>query len=214
MPPLSDQPKNTRHGSSRQNVKHSNNASTSTPKQEEQPAYARQAIKKANITEQKKQPDSETSPLDRISLKINQPATDPETDSEHENQGGTDKPVKAFTYETFFEAWKKIALTYKDGSPGLYMAMMKNKPLLKTDWLFEVFTDNAIQRDLFLEKKPEILRTLHQELNNYSIDVVPEIKATKKKDIAYLPVEKLQKLIDKNPAVEKMKNIFGLDLDY
>lgn len=179
-----------------------------------QQAQARQEIKKTNIYDQKKQPDQGTNALDRLSLKINQSATEPVTDSEQGHEGVIDKPAKAFTYDKFFDVWKKIALAYKDGSPGLYMAMMKNKPLSKADGLFEVYTDNAIQRDLFIEKKPEILRALHQELDNYAIDVIPVIKTIKKKDIAYLPAEKLQKLIMKNPVVEKMKNAFGLDLDY
>ena len=94
------------------------------------------------------------------------------------------------------------------------MAMTKNKPVRAKDELIEVFTDNAIQLDLVREKKPEILRVLHAELNNFNIDIIPKIKASRKKDIAYLPAEKLQKLIKKNPAVEKLKNTFGLDLDY
>lgn len=92
--------------------------------------------------------------------------------------------------------------------------MTKNKPVRAKDELIEVFTDNAIQLDLVREKKPEILRVLHAELNNFNIDIIPKMITSKKKDIAYLPAEKLQKLIQKNPAVEKLKNTFGLDLDY
>ncbi len=94
------------------------------------------------------------------------------------------------------------------------MAMTKNNPVRAKDEIIEIYADNAIQLDLVREKKPEILRVLHAELNNFNIDIIPKIKASRKKDIAYLPAEKLQKLIKKNPAVEKLKNTFDLDLDY
>ncbi len=155
-----------------------------------------------------------TSPLDKISLKINEKRDKAGEKTTNDDLATAEKPTDTFTYERFYEVWKKISLSFKESSPGLFMAMTKNKPVRAKDELFEVITDNAIQLDLVREKKPEILRTLHSELNNYTIDIIFKISASKKKDIAYLPAEKLQKLIKKNPAVEKLKNTFGLDLDY
>ncbi len=157
---------------------------------------------------------SGASPLDKISLKINEKIDSAAGKTASDEQVVAEKPAAAFAYERFVEIWEKIALTYKDNSPALFMAMTKNKPVRAKDELIEVFTDNAIQLDLVREKKPEILKVLHAELNNYKIDIIPKISASKKKEIAYLPAEKLQKLIKKNPAVEKLKNTFGLDLDY
>ncbi len=160
------------------------------------------------------QPTTGASPLDKISLKINEKKDKATAKTDDDEPAVKERPTATFTYEDFYEVWEKIALAYKEKSPGLFMAMTKNKPARIKDELIEVFTDNAIQLDLVREKKPEILKELHTELNNYKIDIIPKIKASKKKDIAYLPAEKLQKLIKKNPAVEKLKNTFGLDLDY
>ncbi len=161
-----------------------------------------------------KQIQAGASPLDKISLKINEKKDIAWEKTINDDLATTEKPTDTFTYERFYEVWKKISLSFKESSPGLFMAMTKNKPLRAKDELFEVITENAIQLDLVREKKPEILRTLHSELNNYTIDIIFKINTSRKKDIAYLPAEKLQKLIKKNPTVEKLKNIFGLDLDY
>lgn len=167
---------------------------------------------KTHIADQ--QATGRDSQLSKISLKINEKNQTADGKTDNDDQEVTERPTASFTYERFLEIWKKIALKYKDSSPALFMAMTKNKPVLAKPERIELFVDNAIQLDLVGEKKPEILKTLHTELNNFNVDIIPKLSATKKKDIAYLPADKLQQLIKKNPAVEKLKNTFGLDLDY
>ncbi len=156
---------------------------------------------------------TEKSPLKKISLRINEQKSAPEQDPAHEHSTAP-LPGKAFPYEAFLSSWKKIALTYKTDSLGLFLAMTKNKPVTVRDGLFQITVDNAIQADLVQEKKAEIISRLRKDLGNYSIDFTTTISKKKKADKAYLPKEKLDRIIEKNKAVEQLKNLFGLELDY
>lgn len=110
--------------------------------------------------------------------------------------------------------WNKLAESYKADSLGMFLAMTKNKPELQKENIIIVLTDNAIQADIVNEKKPELLSKLRKELRNYTIDIQTKINKSIKADKAYLPAEKLEKLIEKNPAIEKLRSAFKLDLDY
>ncbi len=96
----------------------------------------------------------------------------------------------------------------------MFLAMTKNKPELKNENIVVVLTDNAIQADIVNEKKPELLSKLRKELGNYTIEIQVNINKSIQADKAYLPAEKLEKLVKKNPAVEKLRAAFKLDLDY
>lgn len=96
----------------------------------------------------------------------------------------------------------------------MFLAMTKNKPELQKGNIVIVLADNAIQADIVNEKKPELLSKLRKELGNYTVDIQTKINKSIKAEKAYLPVEKLAKLIQKNPAVEKLRATFNLDLDY
>lgn len=64
-----------------------------------------------------------------------------------------------------------------------------------------------------LEKgKPKVLKFLRERLNNYGISVTIEVNETVEKKFAYTPQEKYEKLKEKNPLLEKLKQTFGLDL--
>ena len=123
-------------------------------------------------------------------------------------------PNNTFSYEEFLKVWNKLAEAHKADSLGLFLAMTKNKPELNNENVVMVFTDNAIQADIVNEKKPELLSKLRKELGNYTVNIQTKINKSIKTEKAYLPAEKLEKLIKKNPAVEKLRTAFNLDLDY
>ncbi|WP_407704785.1 hypothetical protein [Tenacibaculum tangerinum] len=64
-----------------------------------------------------------------------------------------------------------------------------------------------------LEKgKPKLLKFLREKLNNYGIQLNIIVNETVEKKFAYTPQEKYDKLKEKNPLIEKLKNTFGLDV--
>ena len=64
-----------------------------------------------------------------------------------------------------------------------------------------------------LEKgKPKLLRFLREQLNNYGIQLEIIVNETIQKKFVYTPQEKYDKLKEKNPLLEKLKQTFELDL--
>ena len=64
-----------------------------------------------------------------------------------------------------------------------------------------------------LEKgKHPLLVFLREKLNNYGISIKIIVNEKVEKKFAYTPQEKYEKLKEKNPLMEKLKNTFGLDL--
>jgi DNA polymerase III subunit gamma/tau len=159
-------------------------------------------------------PVSDSGTLDKISLKINQQAKVEEEKVTDERIEQANLPNDEFSYDNFLEVWNELAQAYKADSLGLFLAMTKNRPVIMKDHIVEVIADNVIQADLVKEKKPELLSKLRKKLRNYSIDIQTRINKSVKAEKAYLPVEKLEMLVKKNPAVERLMKAFHLDLDY
>ncbi len=126
----------------------------------------------------------------------------------------SDTPSENFTREQFIAAWSKISASFKDNSLALFLAMTRHKPAITQSGNVKLTVDNAIQADLIQERKPEILSALRESLKNYQINIETRIATKQRSDKAYLPTEKLQKLIQKNPNIEKLQKTLGLDLEY
>ena len=106
-----------------------------------------------------------------------------------------------------------MAESFKDQSLSLYMALSQREPELEAN-LAHIFLDNSIQKDLVNENITEILSYLHRELNNHHIRIEAEVKPQETRQKAYLPREKLEELIKKNPDIKTLTDELGLDLDY
>ncbi len=112
------------------------------------------------------------------------------------------------------QAWNKLAASHKKGSPALYMAMTGHQPKLLPDNAILLPLDNTIQEDLINDNKPALLSMLHKELRNYAIEIHTEIIKNQRSRKAYLPKDKLQKLMEKNPDIRRLQKEMGLDLLY
>ncbi len=92
--------------------------------------------------------------------------------------------------------------------------MNTHKPQTGGNNIIEITVDNVIQKESIFEQKPEILSFLRKNLNNYAINLEVKITDNPKIHKAYLPAEKFQKMVEKNPDVERLKNDLDLDLIY
>lgn len=153
-------------------------------------------------------------PLDRISLKIKHTEVETENNENAVGEEGVSGPSTSFSNNHFLQVWKDFAESRREDSQGLYLAMTRHKPKILKDHIIQVSLDNAIQEDMVQERKPELLAFLRKELSNYSISIQTRIKKSDSSQKAYLPKEKLEKLMEKNPHVGKLKKDLGLDLVY
>ena len=61
-------------------------------------------------------------------------------------------------------------------------------------------------------KKGALLKAIRSELNNFKIDLSIEVNEQEVKRYAYTTREKFEKLREKNPLVEELRQTFDLDL--
>jgi DNA polymerase III subunit gamma/tau len=151
------------------------------------------------------------------SIKINKPQTEDDEKKKHEpseSLSSEDRPEESFTEESLLKIWDKLKDRYKESSVTVFTAMNTHQPRVSGINMIEVTVDNVIQKESIFEQKPEILSFLRKNLNNYAVNLEVKVTDTPKVHKAYLPAEKFQKMVEKNPDVEKLKNDLDLDLIY
>lgn len=67
-------------------------------------------------------------------------------------------------------------------------------------------------KDNVEKEKSTLMAFLKKELQNTDITLTVKVDAHLAKRKAYTPLEKYQKLKEKNPLIEKLKDSFGLDV--
>ncbi len=157
--------------------------------------------------------DGKKKAIKRVSLKING-ADDNKAKKADAATSAKDQPATPFAYEDFLNVWDTMAAHYKDKSLSLHMALTQQKPRIEKEHTIRLSLENSIQQDLINENITDILSFLHRGLTNYQIRLETEIRQQESKQKAYLPKEKLEELIKKNPDIKKLKDELGLDLDY
>ena len=73
------------------------------------------------------------------------------------------------------------------------------------------FPNNTIKTEVE-RAKYELLGFLREQLNNYDVDLSIEVNEAEVKRYAYTPKEKFEKLKEKNPLIEKLRQEFDLDI--
>ena len=152
-----------------------------------------------------------------MSIKINKPQPTEEEKKKPELTPGIDdedRPEDRFDQQQLLAVWNRLKERYKESSVTIFTAFNTYEPITGSDYILKVTVDNVIQRDAIQEHKPEMLSFLRKNLNNYAVNFEIVINETPKIQKAYLPAEKFQKMVEKNPNLEKLKNDLDLDLIY
>jgi len=104
----------------------------------------------------------------------------------------------------------------KGEQPRLYSAFKLMVPQISDNKIITLnFQNNTILEEYKMRVKPSLLSFLREKLNNNFLDineVVSEIENLEKPKL-YSDSEKLQYMIEKNPALLKLKTKFNLDFD-
>lgn len=163
-------------------------------------------------------PTQQAPPPSTFSIKIN-PTSSDEDEKKKEQLTSLDeeeeRPEDQFSQADLTALWEKLKDQYRNTSPGIFTALNIYPPVMVDEITIEVGVDNLVQKDSFFEQRPQILSFIRKQLNNYAINFTVVVKETTRKvQKAYLPIEKYQKMIEKNPDVEKLKNDLDLDLLY
>ncbi len=195
-------------------------ASTQTPQAATAPApEAKQPQAAPAAQPQTSKPESTAPrPMRPQGIKINKSQSEPGDEKKKSESeplmAEEDRPSETFSMPDVTNAWEKIKERYKESSVGIYTAFNTHDPAILEPNIIQVTVDNVILKESILEKKPEILSLLRKELNNYAVNFEIRIADAPKVQRAYLPAEKYQKMVDKNPDLERLKNDLDLDLIY
>ena len=125
-------------------------------------------------------------------------------------------PQSEFKIEDVIERWDIIVEKLKKTDVRMYAALKTVKPVLDGASKVIISLQNNAQVEEFQARlRPVIQSDLRENLNNNTIEVMGTvIEAEKLERPNFLTEnEKLQKMIDKNPALQQLRSKFKLDFE-
>ncbi|MDY0779375.1 DNA polymerase III subunit gamma/tau [Tenacibaculum sp. IB213877] len=130
-----------------------------------------------------------------------------------EEENYDNHPRTPFTQEQLAEAWKKYYYhLQKLGEKNIASILIAGEPVLIDGFLVKLALPNKLMKNQLKKDKHKLHKFLREKLNNYGINVKIEVSETVEKKFVYTPQEKYEKLKEKNPLIEKLKNTFGLEI--
>ena len=123
-----------------------------------------------------------------------------------------DKPKKLFSENDFLLVWKKYCQKIeKDGKFNLLSHLSMSVPILKNTTIHLEYPNHTIKTEVE-RVQYDILSYMKEKLQNYDIDLEIVVNETAEKKYAYTPLEKYEKLIEKNPLIDTLRIELGLEL--
>lgn len=130
----------------------------------------------------------------------------------HEN-----RPATEFNLAELWAAWDEYAAQIREeDKQSYYSTLTKHKPVVREKFKIEILVDNHIQKSDLDADKGRLLTHLREKLNNWHIQLegVIDEEESADGDSLYDPYKKYEAMIEKNPTLAKMKQLFDLDVDY
>ena len=122
-------------------------------------------------------------------------------------------PKDNFAIEKLQSLWTTYAsLLQKKGQRSMASIVSASVPKLEKDFKILFSVPNNLMFDQFQKGKPKLLGFLRENLNNYGIEIDVKLNEKIEKKFAYTNQEKFNKLKEKNPFLEKLRQTFELDL--
>ena len=123
-----------------------------------------------------------------------------------------DLPSEAFTPEAFYKAWDTYISSLNTKGEKIMVSILEmNKPVLKGTEIHVEFPLESLKIELERAQFP-LMEHLRKSLRNYNLSLEIQVNEEIAKQYAFTPIEKYEKLKEKNPNIELLKTTFGLDL--
>lgn len=124
-----------------------------------------------------------------------------------------DLPNDPFSVEDLSKFWNAyVGDLEHQGRYNLAAILKIDAPKLQKDFSIALEFPNSTNKIEVERQQTELLQFLRKSLNNYSISLDISVNETLEKQYAYTPQERYEKLKEKNPVIEELKQIFDLDL--
>ncbi len=99
----------------------------------------------------------------------------------------------------------------RKGRKILASIMATDKPKLK-DRVIEIELPNETMKQDLQKEQGDLMKFLKRRLKNSEISLAIKVNREAAKKFVFTPKERYEKLKEKNPLVEKLKNTFDLDI--
>ena len=123
-----------------------------------------------------------------------------------------DLPKEPVTQEALDEAWKSYtAQMDKKGEKIMASILQMDQPKLKGTTIYLTYSNNTNKIELERAEFP-LMAFLKKKLLNYDLKLDITVNEEIAKKYAFTPLEKYEKLKEKNPNIEVLRQTFGLDI--
>jgi len=121
-------------------------------------------------------------------------------------------PTEEFSESQMQEAWTAYAKKVeKEGKYNLLSHLTMGVPKLDGNLIHLVFPNDTIKVEVE-RAKFDLMTNLRASLKNYDLDLSIEVNEAEVKRYAYTTREKFEKLMEKNPLIDKLRQEFDLDV--
>ncbi|TAF45334.1 MAG: DNA polymerase III subunit gamma/tau [Sphingobacteriales bacterium] len=119
-----------------------------------------------------------------------------------------------FDESDLLTTWKAyIALMKQKNKMSLAALMESNYPILLPNFEIQVLINNTLQENELKAEKIDLVNYLRNQLKNFSINVTSIINSTNTSKKPYTSKDKYNYFVEKNPAINDLKNMFSLTFD-
>lgn len=118
-----------------------------------------------------------------------------------------------FTETEMLEQWLKYAQRMEDKGYRIVASLLTiNDPTLDGTTIIHELPNESSKID-FEKERPELLGYLRGKLHNHDIQINVKVNETLVVKKAYTNQDKYNRLVELNPNLELMRNLFGLDIN-
>jgi DNA polymerase-3 subunit gamma/tau len=123
-----------------------------------------------------------------------------------------DLPSEEFTEETFIETWNTyIKELHKKGEKIMASILEMDTPKLKGTEIHLAYPNETLKIELERSQYP-LMEYVKKTLRNFDLKLVITVNEEIAKKYAFTAEDKYEKLKEKNPNIELLRQTFGLDI--
>ena len=133
-------------------------------------------------------------------------------DGKDEKMTGID--LKSIDKEKFVNAWNGYAkMLHDQGKHSLYSTITKRPPVILDGNEIQLIIDNTVQRNELNEEKLNLHAYLKEKLGLSYVKLNTDIIKEDKEKKPYTSIEKFNRMAEKNPSINNLRQQLNLDLD-
>ncbi|MCK0179427.1 DNA polymerase III subunit gamma/tau [Flavobacteriaceae bacterium S0862] len=122
-------------------------------------------------------------------------------------------PTDSFSEKHMQAAWEEFVVNLeKKGKYNLASILRIDAPKLSSETVINVVFPNSTNKVEVERQQYDLLAYLRKKLNNFSVTLDITVNEELEKQYAYTPIEKYEKLKEKNPNIDLLRKTFDLDI--